>query len=46
VAASDGAITLEATADPGGDPTVPIWAARRNADLLEEAIGRRVEITS
>jgi hypothetical protein len=23
---------------------VPIWAARRNADLLSEALGRPVEI--
>ena len=33
-----------AQADPDRDATVPIWAARRNADLLAEALGREVEI--
>jgi exopolyphosphatase/guanosine-5'-triphosphate,3'-diphosphate pyrophosphatase len=45
VVASDGQVTLEAETDPRGDPSVPIWAARRNADLLAEAVGRRVEIS-
>jgi exopolyphosphatase/guanosine-5'-triphosphate,3'-diphosphate pyrophosphatase len=44
VAAADGAVELSASTAPEGDPTVPIWAARRNADLLADAIGRRVEI--
>ena len=38
------AIALEAETDPRGDPSVPIWAARRNADLLADALGRPVEI--
>ena len=46
VAASDGSVTLAPEIDPHGDPSVPIWAARRNADLLAEAIGREVEIRS
>jgi hypothetical protein len=37
-------VTLTARADPERDATVPIWAARRNADLLAEALGREVEI--
>jgi exopolyphosphatase/guanosine-5'-triphosphate,3'-diphosphate pyrophosphatase len=45
VAARDGAVTLETEADPRGDPSAPIWAARRNADLLAEAVSRQVEIT-
>ncbi|HWH44283.1 MAG TPA: Ppx/GppA phosphatase family protein [Thermoleophilaceae bacterium] len=31
-------------ADAAGDPTVPIWSARRNADLLARAVGRQVEV--
>jgi exopolyphosphatase / guanosine-5'-triphosphate,3'-diphosphate pyrophosphatase len=46
VSALDGAVTLEAATDPSLDATVPIWAARRNADLLAEALGRAVEITA
>jgi exopolyphosphatase / guanosine-5'-triphosphate,3'-diphosphate pyrophosphatase len=42
VAADNGLVRLEARAT--GDPTVPIWSARRNADLLERAIHRKVEI--
>ena len=34
VAARNGTVTLAADADPERDPTVPIWAARQNADLL------------
>ena len=41
---SDGAVRLRA--DAGGNPTVAIWAARRNAELLGEALGRPVEITA
>ena len=44
VAAADGGVALEAETDPRGDATVAIWAARRNADLLAEALGRPVEI--
>jgi exopolyphosphatase/guanosine-5'-triphosphate,3'-diphosphate pyrophosphatase len=44
VGSRNGAITLEAETDARGDPTVGIWAARRNSDLLAEAIGRPVEI--
>jgi exopolyphosphatase / guanosine-5'-triphosphate,3'-diphosphate pyrophosphatase len=40
----NGAIALKAETDARGDPTVGIWAARRNSDLLAEAIGRPVEI--
>jgi exopolyphosphatase / guanosine-5'-triphosphate,3'-diphosphate pyrophosphatase len=40
----NGAVALEPEADARGDPTVGIWAARRNSDLLAEAIGRPVEI--
>ena len=42
--AHDGTVTLDAEADPARDPSVPIWAARRNADLLADALGREVEI--
>ncbi|HEY1274726.1 MAG TPA: Ppx/GppA phosphatase family protein [Thermoleophilaceae bacterium] len=44
VAARDGTVSLRPEATPGGDPSVPIWAARRNADLLAEALDREVEI--
>jgi exopolyphosphatase / guanosine-5'-triphosphate,3'-diphosphate pyrophosphatase len=44
VVARDGAVTLDAEVDPARDPSVPIWAARRNADLLADALGREVEI--
>jgi hypothetical protein len=44
VGSRNGAITLETETDARGDPTVGIWAARRNSDLLAEAIGRPVEI--
>jgi exopolyphosphatase / guanosine-5'-triphosphate,3'-diphosphate pyrophosphatase len=42
VAADNGLVRLEARAS--GDATVAIWSARRNADLLERAIDREVEI--
>jgi exopolyphosphatase/guanosine-5'-triphosphate,3'-diphosphate pyrophosphatase len=45
VAAYDGTVALEARVDPSGDATVPIWAARRNAGLLSEAIGRELKIS-
>jgi exopolyphosphatase / guanosine-5'-triphosphate,3'-diphosphate pyrophosphatase len=44
VAAADGGVALEAETDSRGDATVGIWAARRNSDLLAEALGRPVEI--
>jgi exopolyphosphatase/guanosine-5'-triphosphate,3'-diphosphate pyrophosphatase len=44
VSANGKAVSLEAETDPQRDATVPIWAARRNADLLAEALGRDVEI--
>src|ERR687892_203216 len=43
VATRDGTVALAAEADPARDPSVPIWAARRNADLLAGALGREVE---
>jgi exopolyphosphatase / guanosine-5'-triphosphate,3'-diphosphate pyrophosphatase len=46
VSASDGKVALAAATDPALDSTVPIWAARRNADLLAEALGRDVEISA
>jgi len=44
VSANGGAVSLAAACDPSRDTTVPIWAARRNVDLLAEALGRDVEI--
>ena len=44
VATQNGTVALEADVDPAHDPSVPIWAARRNADLLADALGREVEI--
>jgi len=44
VGAQDGAVRLDAEIDPDRDPSVPIWAARRNAGLLAEALDRAVEI--
>ncbi len=44
VAAANGRVTLAADADPARDATVPIWAARQNADLLAQALDREVEI--
>ena len=46
VSANGGDVTLEASTDPALDATVPIWAARRNADLLAEALGRDIEISA
>ena len=45
LAKSDGKVTLEAMT-ANGDPSVAIWSARRNADLLGDAIDREVEIES
>jgi exopolyphosphatase / guanosine-5'-triphosphate,3'-diphosphate pyrophosphatase len=44
VTANGDAVSLTAGCDPARDITVPIWAARRNTDLLAEALGRDVEI--
>ena len=44
VEAREGGVALAAEVDPDRDPSVPIWAARRNADLLSAALGREVEI--
>src|ERR687892_1435417 len=44
VAAHDGTVVLDAEADPARDPSVPIWAARREAGHLADALGREVEI--
>jgi exopolyphosphatase/guanosine-5'-triphosphate,3'-diphosphate pyrophosphatase len=46
VSTNSGGVALEATSNPALDATVPIWAARRNAELLAEALGREVEITA
>jgi exopolyphosphatase/guanosine-5'-triphosphate,3'-diphosphate pyrophosphatase len=40
---SNGTITLATEAVGEGAP-VAIWSARRNADLLERAVGRKVEV--
>jgi exopolyphosphatase/guanosine-5'-triphosphate,3'-diphosphate pyrophosphatase len=42
VEATNGTVVLEP--EVNGDASVPIWSARRNADLLEKAIDRPVEI--
>jgi exopolyphosphatase/guanosine-5'-triphosphate,3'-diphosphate pyrophosphatase len=39
----NGAVTLATEAQGEGAP-VAIWSARRNADLLERVIGRKVEV--
>ena len=44
VTANGSTVSLAADTHPSRDATVPIWAARRNADLLAEALGREVEI--
>jgi exopolyphosphatase/guanosine-5'-triphosphate,3'-diphosphate pyrophosphatase len=44
VSANGSTVSLAAETDPSRDATVPIWAARRNADLLADALGRAVEI--
>ena len=46
VSANGGAVTLEAKTNPDLDATVPVWAARRNADLLAEALDRAVVIST
>ena len=44
VSANGNTVSLRAVTDPGRDATVPIWAARRNAGLLADALGREVAI--
>jgi exopolyphosphatase / guanosine-5'-triphosphate,3'-diphosphate pyrophosphatase len=45
IAVDDGKVTLEPRAyGAGGDTSVAIWSARRNADLLADAIGQDVEV--
>jgi len=39
----NGAVTLRAHTD-GADPTVAIWSAQRNSNLLADAIGEPVEV--
>jgi exopolyphosphatase / guanosine-5'-triphosphate,3'-diphosphate pyrophosphatase len=43
VVVDNGAVRL-ATRTEGGDPSVPLWAARRNSDVLADAVGQPVEI--
>jgi exopolyphosphatase / guanosine-5'-triphosphate,3'-diphosphate pyrophosphatase len=45
LAQSNGKVTLDALT-ANGDPSVAIWSARRNADLLGAALDREVEIES
>ena len=42
----DGRVILRAVAsgEPGSDPSVALWSAQRNADILAAAIGRPVEV--
>jgi exopolyphosphatase / guanosine-5'-triphosphate,3'-diphosphate pyrophosphatase len=40
----NGTVELGADVHPARDPSVPIWAARREAGLLADAIGREVQI--
>jgi exopolyphosphatase/guanosine-5'-triphosphate,3'-diphosphate pyrophosphatase len=44
LSAPDGAVVVKP--ELRGDASVGIWSARRNADLLERAIDRAVEIAS
>ncbi len=44
VGTQNGTVTLATDPDPQRDSSVPIWAARRNADLLAQALEREVEI--
>ena len=44
VSANDSMVSLEPDAHPARDATVPIWAARRNAELLADALGREIQI--
>ena len=44
VASANGSVELRPTVEPSRDPSVAIWAARGNADLLSGAVGRPVEV--
>ena len=44
VATRNGTVALDTEVDLALDSSVPIWSARRNADLLGDALGREVEI--
>jgi exopolyphosphatase/guanosine-5'-triphosphate,3'-diphosphate pyrophosphatase len=44
LSASDGKVVLHPRFG-GGDPSVPLWSARRSADLLADSVDREVEIT-
>jgi hypothetical protein len=44
VAVDDGKVVLETETSPHSDPSVPIWAARREAGLLAGALSKPVEI--
>ena len=44
VATRNGTVALDTEVDLALDSSVPIWSARRNADLLGDALGRKVEI--
>ncbi len=44
VTRDNGTVTLEARTTPNRDASVPIWAARRNADVLSAAIERPVAV--
>ncbi len=44
VASANGSVELRPTVEPNRDPSVAIWAARGNADLLSGAVGRPVEV--
>jgi exopolyphosphatase/guanosine-5'-triphosphate,3'-diphosphate pyrophosphatase len=44
VSANSSVVSLHADTHASRDAMVPIWAARRNADLLADALGRPVEI--
>jgi exopolyphosphatase/guanosine-5'-triphosphate,3'-diphosphate pyrophosphatase len=43
VSAPDGQVVLRPQIG-GGDPCVPLWSARRNSDLLADAVDREVEV--
>jgi len=45
LAQDNGAVTLRARTN-GTDPTVALWSAQRNSDLLAEAIGEDVEVVA
>ena len=45
MATRNGTVSLDTEVDLALDSSVPIWSARRNADLLGDALGRKVDIT-